>query len=195
MAVGAIQKQWRVSQAGFDGFLGRLDSDRESAGHKYELLRSKLINYFDWRGCPFPEEHADEALNRVMKKVEAGEQFLDVSIYVFGVARMMLREIGRAEERQRSALSQLPVIHPVASESDESEQRARCLGLCLESLSDQDRRLITRYYEGEGPSKIIRRRELAESLGLEINALRIRACRLRDKLQVGMKRCLAGRKI
>ena len=28
MAVGAIQKQWRVSQAGFDGFLGRLDSDR-----------------------------------------------------------------------------------------------------------------------------------------------------------------------
>ncbi|HEV8367877.1 MAG TPA: hypothetical protein VGQ39_08000 [Pyrinomonadaceae bacterium] len=46
----------------FTRLLQRLDPDREQAGEKYEELRRTLIRFFEWRGAPYPEEHADENL-------------------------------------------------------------------------------------------------------------------------------------
>jgi len=43
--------------------------------------------------------------------------------------------------------------------------------------------LILRYYQGEQRAKIENRRALAERLGLTINALRIRASRIRSRLE------------
>ncbi len=43
----------------FAALLFSLDADRERAGEKYEDLRRTLIRFFEWRGAPFPEEHAD----------------------------------------------------------------------------------------------------------------------------------------
>src|ERR1700759_1242376 len=75
------QTKWSLTREGFDRLLDCLDPDREKAGQQYEIIRSKLIHYFDWRDCPFPEEHADETINRVIRKLDAGEAFRDVSTY------------------------------------------------------------------------------------------------------------------
>lgn len=193
--VTAVQTKWSLTRDGFNKFLFSLDADRDKAGRNYELLRAKLINYFDWRDCPFPEEHADEALNRVIRKIEAGEEIRDASTYVFGIARMMLLEIARTSEKERAALNRLPTMQAVDTESDEAQRRIDCLRRCLATLPERSRELITEYYEGDGPSKINRRKELAARLGLPLNALRIRARRLREKLEESMERCLTGENI
>lgn len=191
--VRAIPENGNLTREGFDKFLFKLDSDRDAAGRKYEVLRSKLISYFDWRNSTFPEDHADEALNRVIRKIEGGEELRDVSTYVFGVARMMLLEIARRMQNERSALHELPTATPIDTESDEMQERFDCLRQCLATLPQKSRELITEYYEGDGPAKINRRKQLAANLGMQLNALRIRACRLREKLEECMGRCLVSK--
>lgn len=191
----AVPDKWKLTREGFDKFLFKLDPNRDTAGRRYEVLRTKLINYFDWRNCPFPEDHADEAISRVIKKIEAGEELRDASTYVFGVARMMLLEIARRLERDRTALSQLPSTSPIGAESDEMQERIASLMECLEILPANSRHLITEYYQGDTRDKINRRKELAAKLEMPINALRIRACRLRDKLEECMGRRMAGKRI
>lgn len=194
--MNAVQKEWRLTREGFDKFLLTLNSDREQAGRSYELLRAKLIDFFDWRNCPTPEDYADEALTRVVRKIDAGEEFRDPATYVFGIARMMLLEISRANERQRITLSQLSVTSSIDRESDDTQRRIELLRRCLGALPDKDRQLITQYYEGDGPSsKIVKRKELALRLGLQLNALRIRACRLRERLERCLQRRLAEKPI
>jgi DNA-directed RNA polymerase specialized sigma24 family protein len=185
--IDPVPKKWSLTKEGFDRLLSCLDPDRESAGRKYELIRSKLISYFDWRDCPFPEEHADEAINRVIRKLDTGEEFEDIATYLLGIARMMTLEIARTRERQRVALDQ-PAI--TQSMHDESDPRAHCLEQCLAVLPQRSRELITEYYQDDGAAKIRRRRELGVRLGVGLNALRIRACRLRLKLEECMGRCL-----
>jgi RNA polymerase sigma factor (sigma-70 family) len=186
----AVAENGKLTREGFDKFLFRLDPDRDTAGRKYEVLRSKLISYFDWRNCPFPEDHTDEALTRVVRKIEAGEEIRDPSTYIFGIARMLLLEIARNKEKERAAINLLPDTQSLDIESDEAQNRINCLRQCLAALPEKSRELITEYYEGDGPAKINRRKELAADLGMQLNALRIRACRLREKLEECMGRCL-----
>jgi DNA-directed RNA polymerase specialized sigma24 family protein len=192
--VSAVQEQWRLTRDGFEKFLLTLDPDRDRAGLRYEQLRAKLISYFDWRNCPFPEDHADEALNRVIRKISTGEEIRDPSTYVFGIARMLLLEIARLTEKERSALNLIQTPEPIDLDSEEMERRIEILKGCLGKLSEKSRELITQYYEGgEGAAKIGKRRELAIRLGLPLNALRIRACRLREKLEICMGQHLSGK--
>ncbi len=193
--VRAAPEKGNLTREGFDKFLFRLDPDRDTAGRKYEVLRAKLISYFDWRNCPFPEDHADEALTRVIRKIETGEEIRDPSTYVFGIARLLLLEIARSREKERAALNLLPDTQSVDTESDEAQDRINCLRQCLAALPERSRVLITEYYQGDGPSKIQKRKELAGRLGLQLNALRIRACRLREKLEECMGRCLVSKDI
>lgn len=190
--VSAVQEKWKLTREAFEQFLLNLDPDRDQAGVKYELLRSKLISYFDWRNCPYPEDHADEALNRVIKKISAGESIRDPVTYVFGIARMLLLEIARASEKERSALNLLQPPPAVDGESEEMHRRVEILKNCLAQLPERSRELITQYYEGgEGARKIQKRRELAQRMGMAVNALRIRACRLREKLEICLAKNLA----
>ena len=183
------KKTWGLTREAFDKFLDCLDRDREQAGRRYEKIRSKLISYFEWRDCPFPEDHADEAINRVMRKIDEGEELRDPATYVFGVARMLLLEIARAREKERTALNLMP---PQLDDEDsyEAERRIACLRHCLEELPPEGRELITQYYQGERRSKIENRKRLSERLGLPLNALRIRGCRLREKLAGCLDRCM-----
>src|SRR5207248_454000 len=51
--------KWTLTQEAFDKLLHALDGDRERAGNIYQETRSNLIRFFEWRGCPFPEDHRD----------------------------------------------------------------------------------------------------------------------------------------
>ena len=194
VADAVIQKKtWSLTREAFDKFLDCLDGEREHAGRQYEIIRSKLISFFEWRDCPFPEDHADEAINRVVRKIDEGEELRDPSTYVFGVARMLMLEIARARGNEAKALNLLPLPQLETEDSDQSEGRVQCLKHCLEELPPEGRELIIGYYQGERRSKIENRKRLAEKLGVQVNALRIRACRLRDRLAGCMDRCMKSR--
>jgi hypothetical protein len=60
----------------------------------------------------------------------------------------------------------------------------------MEHLPERGRRIITRYYEEKGREKIRRRQMMAAELGIEINALRIEACRIRKVLRNCVSACL-----
>lgn len=178
----------------FDTLLEWLDPDRERAGEKYENIRQGLINVFTWNLCGDAEGMADETINRVACKVEKLRETYqgDPAFYFYGVAkRLMLerRRIARAEvpleqARDVAASSAEPV------EEDEDERVYECLRRCMQRLTPDNRQLITAYYLKEKQDKIDSRRELAKSLGIETNALRVRVYRIRATLDGCIKRCL-----
>jgi len=50
--------------------------------------------------------------------------------------------------------------------------------------------MILRYYTGDKQEKIVNRKKLAEEEGIELNALRIRAHRIRTQLRLCVEKCI-----
>ena len=188
--VAAPRRKWALTQDAFDQLLAALDPDRESAGEKYLELRGHLIRLFEWRGCQFPEDHADETVNRVARKIAEGEVIREPAHYAVGVARMLLLEIRKDQVKQRSALGELADAETATYDFEELDPRVACLERCLQSLSPENRELILHYYQGEKGAKIENRKKLTDRFRIPINTLRMRALRLREKLQSCVENCL-----
>src|SRR5438128_9619122 len=88
----------------FTKLLDRLGADRQRAGEKYEDLRRTLTRFFEWRGAPFPEEHADETFNRVARKLGEGVQIKNVGGYCYEVARLVHLEALKGPDAKRAPL-------------------------------------------------------------------------------------------
>lgn len=183
------RRKWYLNQQAFDQFLSLLDLDRERAGEIYESLRRGLIQLFIWRGCRDPEAHADETINRVIRKIDEGEEVRDVIGYAHGVARRLLLEIFKKQEREQIGIDELPPL-AAPQEGRETEDGVLCLRRCLNRLPEESRQLIVLYYQGEKSAKIENRKRLAESLRITLNALRYRAFDLRQRLQGCIERCV-----
>ena len=186
----SAHRKWILTQEAFDKLLAHFDEDRERAGERYQELRHRLIRFFGWQGCPFPEDHADETINRVAHKIEKGEEIRDPSGYCFGVARFLVLEIRKEQERERQALRELPSPAPIWDDLDESNPHLDCLRRCLQSLTPDNRELIMQYYWGEKGAKIEKRRSLAERFRVSLNTLRMRALRIRENLEACVDNCL-----
>ena len=183
-----------LTQESFAALLLFLDADRERAGEKYEDLRRTLIRFFEWRGAPFPEDHADETLSRVGHKLSEGIQIRNISNYCYEVARLVLLETLKSHDKRRQPLesvqSELVTLADTLGENEEREARLACLDDCLRSLPHENSELILEYYRYEERGKIERRKALAERFGLRREALANRVQRLRDKLQYCVSACV-----
>jgi len=179
-----MNKNWFLSQEAFDALLDWLDSDREQAGIKYEEIRARLIIIFTGRGCADAEDLADETINRVTQRLSTiKKEFTgDPTRYFFGVANFILMEYMRRKPHQPSPFP--------PTDSNQVEVEFRCLEQCMDSLSEENRYLLLKYYGAEGGSKIDQRKQLAEELGIAANALRIRAYRIRLGLQQCVEKCI-----
>lgn len=185
------RRKWTLTQEAFDKLLAALGPDRERAAETYLEIRNNLVRFFEWRGCPLPEDHADETFNRLAKRVAGGEEILNPMSYCLGVARMLLLEINKERAREQQALSEMATSQAAFEGVDErAEARIECLRKCLETLSPDNRGLIIQYYQGEKGAKIENRKRLVERLGIPINTLRMRALRLRERLQACVEDCL-----
>jgi DNA-directed RNA polymerase specialized sigma24 family protein len=187
------RRKWDLTPKAFDQFLSLLDLDRDRAGESYETLRRNLIQLFIWRGCRDPESHADEAINRVIRKIDEGEEVRDVIAYAHGVARRLLLEIFKKQEREQVGIDDLPPLVAQPAEQDD-ETGVLCLRRCLNRLPEESRQLIVLYYQGDKSAKIENRKRLAEGLRVTLGALRYRAFDLRQRLQGCIERCM-GREI
>jgi DNA-directed RNA polymerase specialized sigma24 family protein len=184
-----------LTREGLEALLAYLDPDRERAGEKYEKIRRRLVKLFECRGIALPEEPADETIDRVARRLAAGEQIhaAEPGAYFYGVARNVLRELWARQREQRAApelVATAPAPDP-ADDADDAERRATCLGKCLATLSPESRSLVVEYYrQGGGARKIAGRKDLAARMGISINTLWVRAHRARGRLERCVRECL-----
>ena len=190
---------WTATPEAFDSLLFSLDSDREHAGRVYENLRRKLLEFFEARGSHTPDEHTDETFDRVMRRISEGERIENPSAYCYGVAKFVWKEASRKLSHAPVELDE-NVIHSPAVNGNAAaeleaarqvvEQRLDCLEKCLSHLADETRDFIIEYYKEENGVKIEQRKLLAERLSTTLNALRLRASRLRRELAKCTERCV-----
>ena len=177
---------------GFAKLLDRLDSNRDRAGDRYETLRRTLIRFFEWRGAP-SEEHADETFNRVARKLEQGTTITNIGGYCYEVARLVCLESFKGRDSKRASLDATTAEAAATDSTDaaiDAERRMACLDDCLRALPRDGQDLVVEYYQADKRERIIRRRAMAERLGVRRDALANRAQRLRDNLERCVLTCL-----
>lgn len=184
----------------FDKLLGCLAPDREAAAEQYEQLRRALVTFFEFRGALCPLDEADEVIDRVARRLGEGREIFTANPrnYFYAVARNVWRE-RRASPVSEVELETAPLPSSdrtpleILEEAEAESVRARrlsCLQSCLQKFAAAERALIVGYYEGSGGDKIRNRQLLAEQLGITVSTLRVRACRLRERLDASVKLCL-----
>jgi RNA polymerase sigma factor (sigma-70 family) len=186
-----MRKDWELTEQAFGKFLAWLHPDREEAGEKYEEIRRHLIIILTCRGCAEAEELADETINRVIRRSqEMADTYIgDPAPYFITVAHNVFREY-LAKRRPTAELPQdLP--QPPRPDADEGREYD-CLEQCVQELRPANRDLVLQYYQDNKQAKIDHRKRLADEMGIGINALRIRAHRIRITLQQCVDNCLTN---
>ena len=173
-----------LKQEDFDRLLIWLDTDPEGAGLTYERIRWRLIAILASRGCAVPEELADETIDRVARRVaDIQDTYVgDKAIYFLGVMNNVHHEY----------LKRPKIVTPPEPVDDVEvkEKTHLCLDKCLDKLTANSRRMIERYYAADKQAKIDLRKQLAVEFAVSLNTLRLRALRIREKLQACIEQCL-----
>ncbi len=103
---------------------------------------------------------------------------------------MVLLEKLKGPENRRADFEGLPPAALAAPDPKEEDEKQDCFELCLKELPVESLQLIMQYYSDEKRQKINRRLEMAERLGIPLNALRSRAQRIRNRLEECVNGCL-----
>jgi RNA polymerase sigma factor (sigma-70 family) len=197
------REKWELNASAFSMLLARLDPDLDRAGEKYTLIRKKLVTFFECRGSAIPADLADETINRVARSLQQGKeiQAADPSLYFYGVARYVLREVYNGHEQNFISMDEVAMKdHPsydpgqniaLAHERHLHERRLECLEHCLRELPPEARELFLAYHKGERRTRIEHRRALAKQLGITVNALKVRVHRLRNTLRHRINKLIA----
>jgi DNA-directed RNA polymerase specialized sigma24 family protein len=179
-----MSKNWQITHEQFERLLNWLDPDREEAANRYERIRQRLIKIFLCGGCPEAEDAADETVNRVTMRLNdiIGTYEGNRDLYFYGVARNVLHECLRKPR--------LPPTPPPPPEPLPDPAQYDCFEECLAKLPSDNRYLIVEYYQEIKHAKIEHRKQIAAEQGIALNALRIRAHRIRTALQRCVEDCL-----
>jgi DNA-directed RNA polymerase specialized sigma24 family protein len=168
-----------LQQSEFDALLTFLAPGREQAAEKYEDIRHTLIRYFEGHQCLPADEHVDETMDRVARRVAAGERIRSANPirYFYGVARHVILE----RRKHQPVLQQS--CETVAIFQATPPPHLPCLNCCLSALTPRGRELLEAYY-------LDSRAGLAAREGVTANALRLRVFREKQKLRTCIARCL-----
>jgi DNA-directed RNA polymerase specialized sigma24 family protein len=194
------KKDWSLNSNAFRNFLVWLDEGSDSGGQKYLEMRQRLVAYFDYKNCRTPNELADETLNRVARRLEEKGTIESETPakYCYIVAKFVFFEYLRTAKKESIPLDAVLLNRNskelTTVEQDEEnnlkEKNLDCLKQCVDKLETVNREIIVGYYYGKERVKIENRRSLAAKLGISMNALTIRACRIRDKLETCVRKCV-----
>src|SRR5688572_4824823 len=102
-----VSARWKPSEESFARFLAWLDSGGEPTdGEGYLALRGRLVAYFERKGCDIPDDLADQALERVNRRLdEEGE--IDVETpakFCYITAKFVFLEYLRSGRRREDAV-------------------------------------------------------------------------------------------
>lgn len=190
-----MKKDWELTKEALDALLDWLHPDREEAAREHERIRRRLIRLFLGRGCPAAEELTDETINRVTLRVPELSNFQgDKALFFFRVADFVHREWIKEQRRLRT--EPLDNNHNgvsgnwVEPDSQFKEKLDECLRRCMAELSEENRSLFLDFNDKERRAKIEHRKTLANQCGITVNALRIKAHRIRIQLRECITKCL-----
>jgi DNA-directed RNA polymerase specialized sigma24 family protein len=201
------RKEWVLTREALDALLDYLDADRPNAAKEYEAIRERLIKLFRWRGCLSFEEYADKTIDRVARRIAEGVEIRTTNPYAlfYGVAMNLLKEHWRTSERESEALdgllrSQEPSEDPEQARGrQEAEQlredRMQCLRHCMRRLSSENLLLIKKYYAEGGMLDKNQRKQVADEMKISLNALRVRAFRIRSEVEQCVVNCVKEARI
>lgn len=195
-----LEEERGLTSVGLGRLLEWLDDGVDSNGESYLELRRRLVTYFDRRNRRNADELADETFNRIGRTLADGETIATTppARYCYVVARFVLLEDFRRDVKQiqldESRGTSSSVIRMLSlvgrdEEAEHREHRLGCLDRCLGTLTAERRDLAIDYYRDARREKIDRRRQIAERLGISMNALAIRASRIRDALERCVRTC------
>ena len=197
-----LREEPRLTQFAFHRLLAWLDDGVESSGETYIEMRRRLVAYFDRRNRPFADDLADETFNRISKTLDQSGSIAvkPPARYCYVVARFVLLEDIRRSRRfiqvdeahDPLSFGPRPFDHADDRESAQ-EQRLECLDRCLSKLKPDQRELAIEYYRDAKRERIERRRALADHLRITMNALGVRACRIRNALEICVDACCKNR--
>jgi DNA-directed RNA polymerase specialized sigma24 family protein len=188
-----------LAEIAFARLLEWLDDGIDSHGETYLEMRRRLAAYFDRRNRPDADHLADETLNRVGRTLETSGSITITppARYCYLVARFVLLEDIRRGRRfiQVDEARTPAVLEPPGTSATASiqERRLDCLDRCLHALKPEQRALAIEYYRDARRQRIDRRRTLAAQLGITMNALGIRACRIRNAIEACLDACCNNR--
>ncbi len=175
-----------VTREKFANFLAWLNPQSDSAGEEYERLRFRLCTFFSQRRCSFPDELADETINRVILK-SSEENIENKLAYCYGVARNVYRESLR-KERSHLNIDEVTIAAKAPAEQSFSRE---CLDKCLAELSPENRTIILDYFSEVKLAKIELHRRISEGLEMTQTALRMRVMRIKQKLKICVQQCMS----
>jgi DNA-directed RNA polymerase specialized sigma24 family protein len=194
-----LKKNWSLNTVALNRFLSWLDEGANSNGQKYLEMRRRLVAYFDRKNCPIPDELADETINRVARRLEqvGSIEAETPAKYCYISARFVFLEYLRTRAKDQRLRNEFSG-ESGHDEKDPNDQECKnrmleCLERCAEKLDPANKKLIFGYYVGEERVKIESRRALAKTLGITMNALSIRACRIRAQLELCVQECIGHR--
>jgi len=196
------QEEPTLTEAAFTRLLTWLDDGADSEGERYLEVRRRLVAYFDRQNRPAPDALADHTLNRICKTLEKSGAIATKPPlrYCYVVARFVLLEDLRRERRHvrfDDVRHGNAVTSPASADGDDAafiqERRLECLDRCLRKLKPEQQDLIVGYYGDARRQRIDRRRDLAARLGITMNALGIRAWRIRAALENCVGACCKDR--
>lgn len=172
------------------GLIKRLHADADAGGFDYEQLRRRLILFFRQHEPVDAESLADEALDRLARRLDEGTAIENAGLYAFGIAKLMQFEANERRARREAARQEaIAAIDFEADEPDESDPvMLAALRACLREFGPHSSDLMLTYYRDDDARRIATRRDLAAKLGVSINALRNRALRLRETLETCVRR-------
>src|SRR5688500_16632332 len=94
---------WTLTPEAFARLLSRRWDDAGSAAREYEALPRRLGLFSVRRGAAGPAALADEAMDRVARRLDEGEPIDQLRAYAAGVGRRMLLEDLKRRARERSS--------------------------------------------------------------------------------------------
>jgi DNA-directed RNA polymerase specialized sigma24 family protein len=178
-----------VASDAFHVLLERL-AVTDAGGLGYERLRSRLVAFFRYRFAAQAEALADQALDRLARRLSDGTPVESLESYALGIARLLVLEEENRQRKERLGAVEAArhlELHRVDGEADAAIPALRA---CLASLGEEGASFILDYYGAEdGAGRIERRQRMAAASGLTLNALRNRALRMR----LSLEKCVRGR--
>jgi DNA-directed RNA polymerase specialized sigma24 family protein len=166
----------------FEATLARLEPDLPDSVQRYKQLRLKMTKFFSWRQSEDPESLADETITRAAKNIAAGEEIRAENPYpyFYGIAKNVFRENLREKEKRGELVDKM-----AEQTSSPSRDREDCRKQCLEKLQPEKLLLLKQYYIGDES-----RENLAKTLNITLNALRLQVHRIKQELRECHEECL-----
>lgn len=171
----------------FAGLLAALASNQKDAAGQYERLRSKLIFFFSSKSLGFPEDLADEVLDRLAHRLAEGVTIASLPAFTLGIAKRVALEksAGKSTTQTMEETFWNNVPAPFPTHNEQEEKIAR-MEQCLKQLPASEAKLLRRYYLSAHENTMQARKSLADRLGISANTLRQRVFLARQSLHTLM---------